>query len=81
MSAGSIQPVLSGSKSRTRGFVLRALIEERSQPEGEGRTGRCRNRSCVMPAVVGGYCRACWLSLADPGYFARHHDQAGGLGF
>lgn len=79
MSAGSIQSVLSGSKSRTRGFVLRALMEERSQPEGDGQRGRCRNRSCVMPAVAAGYCRACWLSVADPRYFARH-DQAGSLG-
>jgi hypothetical protein len=79
MKAGAIQPVLSGAKSRTRGFLLRALIEERSQPDAEGQAGRCRNRSCVMPAVAGGYCRACWLSMADPRFFARH-DQAGSLG-
>jgi hypothetical protein len=77
--AGPIQPVLSGSKSRTRGFLLRALVEERALPDGESQAGSCRNRSCVMPATVGGDCRACWLSVSDPRYFARQ-DQAGSLG-
>jgi hypothetical protein len=78
MAPASIHMVLSGGKGRARGFLLRALVQERSEAAG-GQAGRCRNRSCVMPAVANGYCRACWLSVADPSYFARH-DQVAELG-